>query len=84
MSELAVTVSQIRDNAQRLGLLNVLRPGTVSAAATSTAKDVKVVVDGDLTPIPVMKSAGTLAAGARVMVLFVEPHGAHIFATIPT
>lgn len=52
----------------------------VSASAAGPGATVSVKVDGDTEPITALNLAGGVSSGARVMVLFVPPHGVYIIA----
>lgn len=79
----AVTSSLVRalvDNAERLGLVWLLRPGTVvTGQDTGTPR---VVLDGTDTPIRATTLIGRLTAGARVMVILSPPSGVHIVGMV--
>lgn len=66
----AAGTKQLVEDAQRLGLSWILRPGTVAIA-----DPLKVIFDGDDTPITAVSLIGMFPVGARVMGLLVPPGG---------
>lgn len=78
-------ISQVlatQENASRLGLTTTLRPGVVAPAAGTIDNVTYVLIDGDRSPVGCMSLVGPLAAGARVMVMFVRPQGAYIIGMV--
>jgi hypothetical protein len=80
------SVSELRDQAQRLGLVWVLRPATVAETTGAfTAWVPRIDLDGDLDTsagITAVSFIGGLAVGMRVMVVFIPPTGYYIVGTI--
>ena len=72
-----VGVEALIEQARRLGLLQVYRPGTVFQSPTDLT-NVLIVLDGDTDPIPVQSLVGGVVAGTRVMVMTVPPQGIYI------
>lgn len=66
----AAGTKQLIDDAQRLGISWILRPGTVIIT-----DPLKVTFDGDETPISVVSLIGVLAPETRIMGLLVPPGG---------
>ena len=70
----------------RTELLWRLRPATVlHPGPTGTVDRIQATYDGDPTPVRMTSLIGTIAAGTRVMVIFVPPAGSYIigYAGVP-
>ena len=66
----------ISERSKELGLTWQLVPATVSVKGDSG--EMRVVLDGDSTPIPAVSMIGRLAQDSRVFVILSPPAGAHI------
>lgn len=77
---IGVAVSEIVQQAQRLGIVWSLRLATVTGNDTmiQSNSSVRVVLDGDDERITASSMIGQLAGGTRVYVLFVPPAGSYI------
>lgn len=72
-----VTVQEIVAQADRLGLVWKLRPGTVQVG--SGLEDIQVNLDGDgIVTVSAISLLGLLTVGDRVMTLIVPPSGIYI------
>jgi hypothetical protein len=74
-------IGAVQDNAQRLGLIWTLTPGTVTAASPLAVRLDSPSGDAEVA-IPVVSLIGMLGAGARVMVVSVPPAGQYIIGRI--
>lgn len=75
----AATVQLVRSivwNAERLGLIWKLRPGTISTAASDGSS--RVILDGTSQPIRCMSLLGPMMVGTRVVTILSPPAGCHV------
>jgi len=75
----AVTVQLVRsitENADRLGLVWKLRPGTITTSAPNGTP--RVIIDGSTQPIRCMSLLGPMMVGTRVITVLSPPAGCHV------
>lgn len=79
-NNIGVAVSEVIQQAQRLGITWSLRLGTVTGASNTNqgSSSVLIVLDGDDSRITANSMIGALAGTTRVFVLFVPPAGSYI------
>jgi hypothetical protein len=75
-NDIATSISEIQQQATRLGLAWRLRPGTVQDDGTT------VIVDGDSSALSTISLVGKCPPGQRVMVLYVPPSSNYIVGFI--
>lgn len=68
-------IRSIIENADRLGLVWKLRPGTV---ASTSATVMQVILDGSTVPIRCVSLLGPMMVGTRVMTVLTPPSGCHV------
>lgn len=71
-------VSELREQAERLGLTWGLRPATAQAPFSADPTLTPVILDGDTVAISAHSLIGMVPVTARVMVMFVPPSGNYV------
>jgi hypothetical protein len=73
-------VRSIVENAERLGLVWKLRPGTIATSAANETP--RVILDGSNQPIRCMSLFGPMMVGTRVITVLSPPSGCHVIGMI--
>lgn len=76
------TAAAIKANADRLGLVWKMRPGTVVGTTAGTGFRTQIVYDGDSTPLTAQSLIGAPANGSRVMGIQIPPAGNFIIGNL--
>jgi len=69
-------VRSIVDNAERLGLVWKLRPGTITTSSSNGTP--RIILDGTTQPIRCMSLLGPMMVGTRVIAVLSPPSGCHV------